>query len=89
MFSSGSPSGDWMTIGEVVSKTAKMSSQGTSYTIWRLRNLSQGGSILLLLFGGAHHAFWREPQGEIVRGCTSIFHQQRRSNQEIGRVGGL
>ena len=75
---SGSPSGDWVTIGVVTSKTTKMSSQGKSYTIWRLSNLTRDGSILLFLFGGAHHAFWKEFEGEIV----AILNPQLSENRE-------
>lgn len=75
---SSPPSGDWVTIGVVVSKSAKMSSKGSSYTIWRLSNLTREGSILLFLFGGAHHTFWKEFEGEIV----AILNPQRSENSE-------
>jgi hypothetical protein len=75
---SGPPTGDWVTIGVVVSTSAKMSSKGASYTIWKVSDLTREGSILLFLFGGAHHEFWKAFPGEIV----ALLNPQLSENKE-------
>ena len=58
--------GRWATAGVLVDKSVKQSSSGTSYSVWKLSDLTPNDNcVTVFLFGQAHLDHHREPEGTI------------------------
>ncbi|XP_038066848.1 protein MCM10 homolog [Patiria miniata] len=64
----GPISGDWVTMGVIVSKLPpKTSSKGKAFSIWKLSDLSICDQpVTLFLFGKSHDDHWKTVQGSVV-----------------------
>jgi minichromosome maintenance protein 10 len=59
-------SGRWATAGVLVEKSVKQSSNGGSYSVWKLSDLGRDDvCVSVFLFGQAHIDNWKEPEGTI------------------------
>ena len=66
--------GRWATAGVLVDKSVKQSSSGTSYSVWKLSDLTPNDNcVTVFLFGQAHLDHHREPEGTIWTVVTASF----------------
>ena len=70
--------GRWATAGVLVEKSLKSSSNGGSYSVWKLSDLGRDDAcISVFLFGQAHTDNWREPEGTIWSVVDAQLNESR------------
>ena len=77
--------GRWATAGVLVEKSVKSSSNGGSYSVWKLSDLGRDDAcISVFLFGQAHTDNWREPEGTIWSVVDAQLNESR-GDRDKGR----
>ena len=77
--------GRWATAGVLVEKSMKSSSNGGSYSVWKLSDLGRDDAcISVFLFGQAHTDNWREPEGTIWSVVDAQLNESR-GDRDKGR----
>ena len=77
--------GRWATAGVLVEKSLKSSSNGGSYSVWKLSDLGRDDAcISVFLFGQAHTDNWREPEGTIWSVVDAQLNESR-GDRDKGR----
>ena len=77
--------GRWATAGVLVEKSLKSSSNGGSYSVWKLSDLGKDDAcISVFLFGQAHTDNWREPEGTIWSVVDAQLNESR-GDRDKGR----
>ena len=81
--------GRWATAGVLVEKTVKQGSTGSSYSVWRLSDMSPTDyTVSVFLFGQAHLDFSKEDPGSVWCVVDGELREDtgQKSHQATGRL---